>query len=265
MSSSPPILYAELLPHIRQISVIASLHTPCDQSTKAELSPDGYRFTLHHGGAATILQLPGQVGVSSQLQEPLLGRRELSWRLPLATPLSQAGVEDVQSIASPWNAAALTPDAEFSCRGCGSLVVGKGTVKTWKDLPSENWAEMMDFWHCHKPDVPHTHTHGSSDHAAAVPDKGYGANTKFSAAIGVGFVDLTTFLLSDSDCTALQVRRFSVAVGGSFSCGYQEGGHPLRKRFSSLVTDTNTQDYHHLDSHFTVNRHTLFFGLWVTG
>lgn len=234
--SEGPLIYAELLSNIRQISVIVALHTPCDGSTKVELSPDGLRFILIHGAKTTILSLPGQVAPNSQLQKQPIGSKELSWRLPLASQLPRA--EESQSNEAPWSAASLTEDAEFQCRDCKAVVVKKGSIKTWKDLPSENWAEMMDFWHCHKPDVPHTH--GSSDQP--VPDKGYGANTKFCANAGVGFVDLTTFLLSHADCAGIQVRHVLFSHDNCSCNGYQEGGHALRKLFSSLVTDTNTRD-----------------------
>jgi hypothetical protein len=82
----------------------------------------------------------------------------------------------------------------------------------WKDLPSENWAEMMDFWHCNKPDI-HEPNESSAreshlDGAGSVASKGYGADTKFAARITVGFVDITTFLLTNSDCSNLQVRKY---------------------------------------------------------
>lgn len=36
-----------------------------------------------------------------------------------------------------------------ACRLCGKEL----STKIWKDMPSEHWAELMDFWHCHKPDA----------------------------------------------------------------------------------------------------------------
>jgi len=75
---------------------------------------------------------------------------------------------------------------------------------TWKDLPSENWAEMMDFWHCHKPTEHESHA-GHSDEETATANKGYAANSKFTAQNKVGFVDLTTFLLDAKDCNNIRV------------------------------------------------------------
>jgi len=195
MSTPNTLIYAELLSNIRQISIIASLEAPCDASTKVELSRNRQKFILHHAGQTTVLSLPGQVAVNAQLHKPSQDNRELSWRLPLAGQPTRTSLEDSQRNEAPWSASTLPEDVEFVCRDCQAALITKGSVKTWKDLPSENWAEMMDFWHCHKPDVPHTQE--SSDRNA---NRGYGVNTKFAASTGVGFVDLTTLLLTASDC-----------------------------------------------------------------
>jgi hypothetical protein len=78
----------------------------------------------------------------------------------------------------------------------------------WKDLPSENWAEMMEFWHCHKPDHKHGEDHGDASGKAdekTLAARGYGASSVISAQEGVGFVDLTTLLFTESDCQHLTV------------------------------------------------------------
>ncbi|KAF5022241.1 hypothetical protein F66182_5714 [Fusarium sp. NRRL 66182] len=90
---------------------------------------------------------------------------------------------------------------------CGNEFVAQNTINTWKDLPSENWAEMMEFWHCHK---PHDHQHQDSESLAT---KGYGANHAISAQQGTGFVDLTSFLFQESDCSGLKYSSSTVDVG----------------------------------------------------
>lgn len=111
----------------------------------------------------------------------------------------------------------MSEDAYFSCRGCTAVIVEKGQVGEWRDLPSENWAEMMDFWHCHKPD---DHDHGNAHqhkdtNLASI--KGYGANTRFTAQVGVGFVDLASFLLAEDDCVVmLKVSYFPYNISVLF-------------------------------------------------
>ena len=100
--------------------------------------------------------------------------------------------------AAPWSALVLRPGASVLCRKCKAVIVEQDNLKEWKDLPSENWAEMMEFWHCHKPD--HAHAHNES-----LASRGYGANSRISAQDGVGFVNLTSFLLSKKDVSASTV------------------------------------------------------------
>ncbi|KAI9824283.1 MAG: hypothetical protein M1832_002091 [Thelocarpon impressellum] len=68
----------------------------------------------------------------------------------------------------------------------------------------------MDFWHCHKPAVPNDsencHTAGAS--------KGYAAANKLSAEPGVGFINLSYFLLAEKDCSGLTVGTVDEQAGG---------------------------------------------------
>jgi hypothetical protein len=223
MSESTTLIYAELLSNIRQISVIAALDSPSNSSTRAELSSDGQQFLLRHEGQATILELPGAASPSFRLQPPAIAAKELSWRLPLA---GEPKAADTESTDAPWPAKDLSESTEFLCRSCGGVIVGKGRVKEWRDLPSENWAEMMDFWHCHKPSVPQPSGSGHSHYDPAT-SRGYGANTKFCAQSGIAFVDLTALLVAEADCTGVKVRCFLLL---RYCCiclnlgGYQEGG-----------------------------------------
>lgn len=206
MSSNPAaLIYAELLSNIRQVSVIASLPTPSNQDTRATLSEDRLHLKLAHNGAAVLLALPAQVAVVSSLQQPKLGSREISWRLALpSTASTNNGPDSAHNAAAPWSASKLCEQSQASCRKCGNILLAAGSVQSWKDLPSENWAEMMDFWHCHKPSVPKKGA-ANGYHDTHLEEKGYGANTRFMARRGVGFVDLTHFLLSKEDCPKVKV------------------------------------------------------------
>jgi hypothetical protein len=83
----------------------------------------------------------------------------------------------------------------------------------WKDLPSGNWAEMMDFWHCHKPD-PHEDDPQSEATAAlkledqTAQTKGYGASSRVEAIGRTVLIDVATFLLSEEDCVSLKKVSF---------------------------------------------------------
>ncbi|KAH6689145.1 ubiquitin-conjugating enzyme E2-binding protein [Plectosphaerella plurivora] len=215
-------LYAELLPNIRQVSLVATLSSPHDGTTVAQVSGDGSRIQVRHRSAVEELTLPGQVSSPSLLpiQAKAGDPRTLSWRLPVASSVGLGGREGLDPVV-PWTASDIKPGSAVTCRQCTRELVADGRVGVWKDLPSENWAEMMDFWHCHKPnDDGHGHSHSHSHDHGHVQDRpytqehlaqrAYGANSSISAQKSVGFVDLTSFLFSEDDCSGLS---FSVGDG----------------------------------------------------
>ncbi|KAI4177981.1 MAG: hypothetical protein LQ343_000065 [Gyalolechia ehrenbergii] len=76
------------------------------------------------------------------------------------------------------------------------------STKLWKDLPSENWAEMMDFWHCHKPDTDDTIYHYQDGLS-----KGYGAASTIESIAGVGLLDPMYLLLSHDDVNVVTGQK----------------------------------------------------------
>ncbi|KAK2037287.1 hypothetical protein LZ31DRAFT_509951 [Colletotrichum somersetense] len=198
-------IYAELLANIRQLSVAVSLPSPAGSHTQGLITPDGATLELRHAGAQTSFALPGRVqtrgaaAAAVALPAPPPASRAVSWRLPLAAD-APAATRSPHDEPVPWTALDLAPGSAVACRACAAPLVPLGKAREWKDLPSENWAEMMDFWHCHKPT---DHEHGEEhDHLAT--KRGYGANSSIAAQPGVGMVDLTSFLFSESDCTGLE-------------------------------------------------------------
>ena len=231
-----PLLYSELLPQIRQVSVAATLPSPSDATTRAEISPDGRLLTLSHGGKCHALRLPTDVSQTGLLPIAKLGERDLSWRLPLrflATLPSQLSLDDSQS---PWSAADLVPGSIVACRQCGQEIVRKSVIHTWKDLPSENWAEMMELWHCHKPDglEPSSHEH--------LATRGYGANSAIGAQDGVGLIDLMLFALSEKDCCSLKVCSCPALLRLPVLCRVSRRWPGQPSAFSGRAIDTNTQE-----------------------
>lgn len=194
-------IYAELLPNIRQVSVSASLapSAGADASTRAEVFEQGHRLKVEHHGQVETLVLPSQVSVNGLLPIPQQNSQKLSWRLPLSPNYTRPSQFSAENQVVPWTSLDLEAKSPVSCRTCHHQIVQEGKIQVWKDLPSENWAEMMEFWHCHK---PHDHEHEDSETLAS---KGYGANSTITSQKGVGFIDLTSFLVSESDCSGLTV------------------------------------------------------------
>lgn len=204
-------LYAEHLVNIRTLSLQASLSTVSNQQTKATLTADGNTLTLSHEGEVASIQLPIRVPGGhndATLTIPAAPTRDLSFRISLQEKpganglLTNVSHEDTHVI--PWTATVLTPYTEIACKSCNSVIIFRGRVKVWKDLPSENWAEMMDFWHCHRPHVPHNHDKD-------VPQKGYSADSRLALVSGVGMVDPVDFVLAAEDCENITVGAASIS------------------------------------------------------
>ncbi|KAF9879116.1 snf2 family helicase [Colletotrichum karsti] len=216
---SSPTIYAELLTNIRQLSVAVTLPSPADRSTQGVVASDGATLTIAHAGSQTHFSLPGKVVAprNGVLPSPHPGSLILSWRLPLSetSALTARGPLDEPV---PWAATDLLAESAVRCRSCEEVVVSEGKVREWKDLPSENWAEMMDFWHCHKPT---DHEHGEEpEHLAK---RGYGANSSIAAQNGVGLVDLTSLLFTEADCSGLVFSSSSFEAGSDTSSAVLAG------------------------------------------
>ncbi|KAB5530348.1 ubiquitin-conjugating enzyme E2-binding protein [Coniochaeta sp. 2T2.1] len=255
--STPITIYAELLSNIRQISLAVSLPSPSDPSSKITLSHTSSPSTspsssisISHGNQAVQLLLPGPVSYPGHDDLPIQRRSAdgllLTWRLPLL--LSPAGGQVGQRVEAggggggssvPWEAKDLLPGGAVACRKCKGVVVEGSKVKEWKDLPAKGWAEMMEFWHCHKPgEEHHGHGHGHGHGVAGegkaegeddvdgegekgvkkadeatLASRGYGAASSISAQRAVGFVDLTTVLFEEGDCGGILFSHSSPNEG----------------------------------------------------
>ncbi|KAI0011297.1 ubiquitin-conjugating enzyme E2-binding protein [Xylariaceae sp. FL0662B] len=224
------LIYAELLSNIRQVSVGCSLPTPSSSSTKVTVSSDGVELTISHDNVESSVRLPGRVASPQQLSIPGEATKSLSWRLPLATASRPQALAVLDAQTVPWSASSLERGSAVRCRKCQNAIVAAGCVKVWKDLPSDNWAEMMEFWHCHK---PHDHKHGDDESLAS---RGYGANAKILAQPGVGFVDLTSFLLLETDVSETAITRSpSLSTSGN-------GAVATREILSKEITSNSEAD-----------------------
>jgi hypothetical protein len=212
-------IYAEHLVHIRTLSIQASLTSTSNSSTKASICADGKTLLLTHTGENARLVLPAYVPASlvdTELRISQDTSKDLNFRIPLgdsANSLSDSEqpkhfIPGDDDNTAPWSARVLNSHVQISCSQCQTIVTERGSIKLWKDLPSENWAEMMDFWHCHRPHVPH-------DVQSALK-KGYAADSKLALLPGVGMVDHGHFVLHSDDCRNLEVGLliYSRSVAG---------------------------------------------------
>ncbi|KAL2838846.1 ubiquitin-conjugating enzyme E2-binding protein [Aspergillus pseudodeflectus] len=163
--------------------------------------------------------------------------REFSYRMPVdEEDVQRSALDEVMDAFVPWAAGDMDPYTKLRCRKCESILLDVpelGTAVasptgesqsagwTWKDLPSGNWAEMMDFWHCHKPDE-HEHDDDAAAKQSAENEnskvKGYGASNQVLASSGTVLVDVATFLVSDRDCKGLKKKVSKGYSGEELLC-----------------------------------------------
>lgn len=193
-------LYAEALTHIRQLTLHASLETDKNEHTKVLVSSDKKIITALHDGEASSIYLPTQISGTANVTFPTDKKTEFSARLQIDdVDQLRSSSDEPSGVESPWPAGDLSADAAIWCKKCDSDILHAGTVTTWKDLPSDHWAELMDLWFCHKPHEGHS----PEDHAAE--SKGFSAKSRVTARPGQGLVDNVSFLLHKDDCLGLQV------------------------------------------------------------
>ncbi|CAI7574399.1 unnamed protein product [Penicillium glandicola] len=242
----PLYLHAEFLSNIRQITLYVSLPgTPTFDGIRPDIQLSESRkavtvsLSKPFDHVTETIKLPARVNDASRRV-----LKQISGPAPISDPNGTGEPSydfsfrmqvdpDEEALAprdelidefTPWTAEEMSSSTRIRCRGCeqafldSSLISGSGDLGTgdshtpgwiWKDLPSGNWAEMMDFWHCHKPDPHEGHEKDEKDSALKVEDqtaqtKGYGADSHVVAISGTVFVDVATFLLAETNCTGLK-------------------------------------------------------------
>lgn len=219
-------LYAEILMNIQQATVTATIPGYSIVPQKAWMSDDRRVFYFSHDGKPISVSLPCEivenVNISSELS---------TWRLPLKKNCSIHLSTDPNG--DPWAASSLTKDTLIACGYCNTPILSESPI--WKDLPSESWAEMMDFWHCHKPETKEL---GKSQ------PSGYSAGESIKCSSGVAFVDERHIIMARADCN-LHVGAYisaSTISTSSSTLGSKKEACSFLAFISWQLTDTNVQD-----------------------
>lgn len=195
-------LYAEVLTHLRQLTLHASLESEKNEETKIDVSTDKKIITVVHDGESASLYLPTQISGTAQVTFPYDKKTEISARVQIED-VEQWKEIDSAGIEAPWNASELCFETSMKCIQCESEIVSMGTVSSWRDLPNQHWAEVMDLWFCHKPHEQHD---GQQEKNAA-ESKGFSAQSRITSEPGIGLVDLVSFSLHPDDCNIANVRQ----------------------------------------------------------
>lgn len=230
-------LHAELLPNIRQITLYVSIpQSSALDGVRPEIQLSESRkavtltLTEPYSHVTETIKLPARVSDASRWSlntnaapSTTSLSRDYSFRMQIdADDEALAPQDGLVDGYVPWTAADMSLSTRIRCRACGMpFLKASSSDKTrekdandttgwiWKDLPSGNWAEMMDFWHCHKPDPHEDDPEAEASAALRIEEanaqvKGYGASSRVEATPGVVLIDVATFLIAESDCVGLK-------------------------------------------------------------
>ena len=101
-------LYAELLIHIRQLTLHASLQTEKNEDTKILLSFDKKVITALHEGETASIYLPTQISGTADITFPLKRQTDISTKLQIEDMHQlQQVIEASTTIEVPWTASGL--------------------------------------------------------------------------------------------------------------------------------------------------------------
>ena len=222
-------LYAELFVYVRIVTVHASLSAPESvQDAVVNIAADGRSISLLHQDERISIDLPTRVrpqNSSTSLKLSLKKGNQFTLRLNVEDELTKGASDstnDSDSLMSvrsenpaPWTSRSMTNyGCQISCAQCGSNIQSTGKVRVWLDLPNENWADLMEFWHCHKPAENQEAGWVSKNIRKQSNDgKGYFAANGLRASRGKGFIGTSYFLLHEDDCNGAKVREPTFYIG----------------------------------------------------
>ncbi|KAG7661363.1 uncharacterized protein J8A68_005155 [[Candida] subhashii] len=168
--------FAEHLPRVNTISIVVELPSGFIPSKIHPFSPQSLHLiptTTDH--QPIEIKLPISIPQNNELKISglKLQNQTLSFSILLQSTTAITHTNNDQSVSEfmnlqqsqKWSCKDLqskTPNPtnnshqfEFICSNCDAMIIDSAKY-LFMDMPSEYWYELMDFWHCHKPDHGHT-------------------------------------------------------------------------------------------------------------
>lgn len=149
--------WSEHLPRINSLNLVLEISQEDEIKTMKLVSPDVLRVELSSG---ELDQFKLAYKVTSLHHRPQKsevtpkGTQMIVTKLTTEdTPHMDEKFNLLMNDTVIWNKSdlKLLQPYNFKCSHCHKTLIQESQVQQLNDLPSESWAEMMDFWHCHKP------------------------------------------------------------------------------------------------------------------
>ncbi|CEP24986.1 unnamed protein product [Cyberlindnera jadinii] len=212
------LYYYEVLERIRSVSIVVELLDGSLSSWDAFYDSKSHILTVLVGDEQIAIELSDEIPELSK-DDLRLCTKQNKQTLVMRLPMDGAGkfnrdFNELMSLSThyKWDAKFLASSSfQLHCRDCDSPILDSDDISSLNEMPSELWAEMMDFWHCHKPHDENGHGHIAHD------------NTKYTSLkpIKNGVLVGTFYLAFNSNDNLFKVRM------DHGSCVCAECGSPL--------------------------------------
>lgn len=170
--------FVELLSRIGSVSIfvesdegeelnISKLSQVDEQLIKLEL--------LNSHQSVLFIPLPITIPIISNIESCFVVKNgSISIRLPITNTNSvDRSTNQLMNMSSnyKWSSKFFQKINKFvlNCLKCDILRIDSNEISLMSEMPSELWAEMMDFWHCHKPHHDHDHSHNTERFSSLKP------------------------------------------------------------------------------------------------
>lgn len=155
----------EYLPRINCVAVhVAEAETVILKEVSSQQLIIEYQVKVMYDRVNTTISLPKSIDVNENMGVKFIKGADNDWSLRLKVdPTQQPDVgqslefDDMQNNTyNKWHRGFLKGLGAYSfrCEHCEAPILdSRSNCKVLNDMPSDNWMELMDFWHCSKPDT----------------------------------------------------------------------------------------------------------------
>lgn len=186
--------FCEYHENVRAVHLFLRLPSSPDFLTALEVY-DRKTLRLRHAFQSYSIALPGSIDIKKPLKLVFEGL-QISCRIDASPIVQSSGGNEV-----PFSTIKQL-STNLLCAICKCLLLD-GTRLSWRHMPSENWAEMMDSWHCHR-GVSDEH-HNEHHDQYALPDHIVSAAERIRARPGIGLIGLSYLLVHAADAPDILV------------------------------------------------------------
>ncbi|CCD27192.1 putative polyadenylation protein NDAI_0J03000 [Naumovozyma dairenensis CBS 421] len=145
----------EYLPRIGSVNIIIENVEDLIVRISSETEV-GISYRENDMPSSSIVKLPCEVSIDQPVNLVKRTGNEAAFTLRLKASSSRISEANVYSdFQGKWSKNQLLQSSKFKlkCFNCNSDIIDEQNYRKLNDMPSEYWAELMDYWHCHKPDI----------------------------------------------------------------------------------------------------------------